>query len=262
MYITETQSKTQKVVQTGLFIAIGVILHYFSRYTSIYIAGIESIRISLAGPFTKLPAILFGPLFGAASGGLVDILGFITRPSGGYIPWITLTAILDGLLTALIWRKIRFVDSEKLSAWFAVIFGAIGLIGIANHLAYVILPGSRWVEYIAALEKKGPFATTVLEAAALIGLIFLFVGKLIKARNHSIYENYMRLLVAVGVGGLVETTLNTWILQLYFAPLAKMGFLMFYIPRLIQELVMTMVQSYLIAVLLIIYYKLKPRTLA
>lgn len=262
MYMVETRSNTQKIVQTGLFIAIGAILQYFSRYTSFYIAGIESIRISLAGIFTKMPALLFGPVLGGASGGLADIIGFLMRPTGGYIPWLTFTAVLDGLLTGLVWKKMKSADVEKVASRFAMISGIIGTVGIVNHIIYAFIPGSRWASYIAILQKKGPFVTTVMEAVALIGLVFFFVGKIIKSKDHSIYQNYMKLLVAVGVGALVETTVNTWILQLYFAPLAKMGFLLFYIPRLIQELIMIMVQSYFMAVLMVIYQKVRSRSFA
>lgn len=257
-----SHSRVQKIVQTGLFIAIAAVLQYFSRYTSIYIAGIQSIKISLAGPFTKMPAVLFGPAFGAASGGLTDIIGYLMNPTGPYIPWLTLTSALDGVITALLWYKFAYLKVERVSSYFGKTFAIIGVIGLFNHAIVLFMPQTSFAGYIGSLEKNGPLLTLVLEIAALIGLAFYFIGRVIKIKKSLVYENFVKLMIAVGIGGIVETTINTWILQLYFAPLAKMSFIVFWIPRLVEELVMTLVQSYLISLLLVIYVRVRGRAIA
>jgi hypothetical protein len=52
----------------------------------------------LAGIFSSLPAIFFGPVFGGASSGIIDILGFLLKPTGPYMPEMTAAAIAGGVL--------------------------------------------------------------------------------------------------------------------------------------------------------------------
>ncbi|HBM81036.1 MAG TPA: ECF transporter S component, partial [Clostridiaceae bacterium] len=46
-----------------------------------------------------MPAILFGPLYGGIASGILDVLGYMLKPDGAYIPWLTVTAIAGGIIT-------------------------------------------------------------------------------------------------------------------------------------------------------------------
>lgn len=87
------QKKALKVtVATSMLIAISVILRAFGLMVPL--GGAAAMRISLDGVFYKLPGILFGPFYGALSGGLTDIIAYMVNPTGGYIPLMTFTNIL------------------------------------------------------------------------------------------------------------------------------------------------------------------------
>lgn len=73
------------IVQTGLLIAIAQVVRLISS-TYIYIAGTPAIRISFSGPFTQMPAILFGPLVGGIAGGISDLIGFSLSLQGHISP--------------------------------------------------------------------------------------------------------------------------------------------------------------------------------
>lgn len=51
------------------------------------IAGAGAMRISFAGIFIKMPAVLFGGAIGGVVSGVVDILAYIIKPMGAYIPF-------------------------------------------------------------------------------------------------------------------------------------------------------------------------------
>ncbi|MBY6988647.1 ECF transporter S component, partial [Clostridium botulinum] len=106
----EIQVKT--MVLCGLFIAAAIILRFFS--IMVPIAGAGAMRISFAGIFIKMPAVLFGGAIGGIVSGVVDILAYIIKPMGAYIPFLTLTSILSGILTGIIWFKIKNVHIDKI----------------------------------------------------------------------------------------------------------------------------------------------------
>ncbi len=102
---------TKALVTTALFVAIALVIRTFS--INIVAGGILTMRISFAAIFYVLPGLLFGPLYGGIAGGLVDLLGYVIAPMGGYIPLLTITNVLAGILPVLIWRIIRKADIYK-----------------------------------------------------------------------------------------------------------------------------------------------------
>lgn len=93
--------KNMKVLTTAAMLAAaGIILGFFK----LPISNILEIR------FSSLPIMiagwLFGPVVGGIVGGLVDIGGYIIRPTGPFVPAFTLDTILTGVIFGLIlYRK-------------------------------------------------------------------------------------------------------------------------------------------------------------
>jgi ECF transporter S component (folate family) len=247
---------TKRIVQTGLFIALALIIRSFSYM--VYIGGAPGMRISFSGIFTSLPAILFGPIYGGCASGILDILGFVMKPEGGYIPWLTLTAILGGVITGLLWKAIKNVDVHKFQKGLLILFIIIGVIGGINHLNVLLLPNNPWAQVINSIGKNKDFVTIGLEVASLIGIGLLVIDLLIQRRykNAAIHHNYLKLLIVIGISGICVTTLNTYILQVFIPALGKKGFMIFWIPRVVQEILMTVIQTYVISILLSIYQRL------
>lgn len=250
--------KIKRIVQTGLFIALALVLRNTLSYM-VYFGGAPGMRITFSGIFTKMPAILFGPLYGGIAGGILDILGYLMKPEGGYIVWMTFTAILSGVITGLLWKSIKGIGSRTLQKGFLVFFIAVGIIGIINHVSLIHFPSSGLAQALEKIGKSRDFATVGLELTALIGIGLLLVDWFIQKKNTNvvIHENYLKLLIAIGIAGVIETTLNTHILRLFIPALGQRGFIVFWIPRLIKEIFMVTIQAYIVAFLLSIYKKLR-----
>lgn len=91
---------------SALMIALSVVL---TRFASVRVAigGVEGVRLGLGALPNVLAGIVFGPLYGAAAGGIADVLGFMLSPMGGYMPHFTLTAALTGAIPGLVFRLLQ-----------------------------------------------------------------------------------------------------------------------------------------------------------
>ena len=93
-------NKAKKVAFSGMFIALSII---FTRFLShmIFIGGVQAIRLSFGDLPIILSGIVLGPVYGAFTGALADLVGFPFNPQGSYFPGFTLSAALSGLLPGL-----------------------------------------------------------------------------------------------------------------------------------------------------------------
>ncbi len=133
--------KNMKVLTTAAMLAAaGMILGFFK----LPISNIVEIR------FTSLPIMiagwLFGPAIGGVVGGLVDIGGYIIRPTGPYVPAFTLDTILTGVIFDF------FLYKKKLSFKRVIIANVINA-GIVN-----LVLNTFWL----SLLYKLPFVATFI----------------------------------------------------------------------------------------------------
>ncbi len=244
------------IVQTGLLIAIAQVVKLISS-TYIYIAGARAIRISFSGPFSKMPGILFGPFIGGIASGISDIIGFLLKPLGAYIPWFTVTAILGGVLTPLLWRTLRKVDVKRLQTTCIILFSVIGIIGIINHIMVAFFPLSTYASYLLNLGKHTAFTTFGLEITAIVGFLLLIIDYVMKKKftANYVHDNFLKLLISVGISGLIVTTINTQILRIFVPAFSEKAFMAFWIPRAIEELFISIYIAYMLSFLLHLYHK-------
>ena len=92
---------TRDLVVASLFIALSIV---FARLFSIRVS--EGLRLSFGQTPIILSGILLGPVWGLIVGALADVVGFVVAPMGAYIPGLTLTSALVGLIPGLIYRYI------------------------------------------------------------------------------------------------------------------------------------------------------------
>lgn len=244
------------MVQTSLLIALAVVVRNFSYM--VYFGGAPGMRIGFSGVFAKLIAMLFGPIIGGVASGIVDIIGFMIKPEGAYIPMLTITAILGGVISGVLWKIIKDLDTAKLQNAFIVSISIIGLLGVFNHIQMFCYSSSPWAQILQKLGKYKDFTSIGLEFVAIIGMIFLITGIIAKRTKSRLEMNndFLKVLIATGFAGIFVATLNTYILQLFIPELGKIGFIVFWIPRVIQEVLMTVIQAYIISLLLTIYRKI------
>ncbi|MDD5603836.1 MAG: folate family ECF transporter S component [Eubacteriales bacterium] len=243
------------LAQAGLLLALAVVVRNFSYM--VYFAGATGMRITISGIFTKITAILFGPFLGGISSGLLDLIGYLIKPEGAYIPLLTITAVLGGLLTGFFWLIFRNIDIRRLHIFSLVIFILIGLAGVINHIYMAFLPESGWAVFLETLGSKKVFTSIGMEAAAAIGLLFLLADLLVSKlhKSFTIKEDFLKILISTGISGIIVTTLNTEVLRIFIPSLSNIGFAVFLVPRLIQEVIMILVQTYIISILLAAYKK-------
>ena len=96
----------RRLSATAVFLAISLVLRMtVSGYLPLF--GANGVRVGIHGVFTIMPAILFGPWYGAVVSGLEDVLGHIIRPTGAYLPPMTIVMIAGGFLRGWVWRLLR-----------------------------------------------------------------------------------------------------------------------------------------------------------
>jgi ECF transporter S component (folate family) len=100
--------KTQKITTIAILSALSVVANIFS----IQLFGSNYLT------FTYTVSFVAGTFFGAIVGGAVgifgDLLGCLINPQGAYQPLITLSALLIGVIPALVWRWVRAKDWLRL----------------------------------------------------------------------------------------------------------------------------------------------------
>ena len=85
------------IVMLALMISISIVL---TRYLSVNVGGF--FRLSLGSIATILTGLWFGPAAGLAAGASADIIGLMIAPSGVWLPLITVSAGMWGLLPAFL----------------------------------------------------------------------------------------------------------------------------------------------------------------
>lgn len=255
MSTNNNSNYVRKIVQAALLISLALVVRNFGYM--VYFAGAPGMRISFAGIFLNFAAIILGPLYGGIAHGLLDILDFLIKPTGAYIPWITVNAVLSGIMTGLLWKVVKDVDTPRLQKVFFVFFIFVGMIGLVNYICMRFIPGSIWAKVIGSIGKKKGSVSVGLMATSSVGLLLLGLNFIIKRfnKNPGIYGNYLKVLVVTLVPGVIVTTLNTYTLMLFIPNLGKLGFMVFWIPRITEEIFMEVVQAYVISFMLIIYKK-------
>lgn len=226
----------KKLVQSGLLLSIALVIRSLSY--SIHLGGVPMVRIGFAGCFTRLVGILFGPIYGGSASGLADFLGYLMKPEGGYIPWLTLTSIGGGVLSALLWKWMQGVSRKQLQRILLTLFITLALLGIVNRVAGLSEYEFTWI----------PIVGLVLLA------IDFYVTKKGALQQGQLY--FLKLLVTLGISGIALTTVNTYILKLFIPALSTKAFIVVWMPRLIKELIIVPIEAYIITILLYIYKKL------
>lgn len=137
-----TASQLRSMILSGLFAALGIVLQVFSVSAPLIRVGISPIPTIVAG-------LLLGPAYGAGTGLLKDVVGFMVAPpaSGSFFPPITIIQMLYGILPPLllllfrrpvdwIWGRVIPKDDKRdkgarwlsgLSAGLATCFLVVGL---------------------------------------------------------------------------------------------------------------------------------------
>ena len=245
----------KKYIYTALIIAIVVALRNFSYMISF--GGGAGLRLSLSGFFSALPAILFGPFFGGLTYGISDVVGFLIRPEGPYIFPLTLAEILKGVMIGYLYQILKQKNSSKMRTFFLVISLVFGVLGIFNHISLTLYPHTKISAFLLSLKKRTAFFTVGFEVIAAVSILLFSVDYIFtRISKGKLGNEFIKILSVLFISNITVTTINTVILMMFTPSLSKLGFLVFYIPRLTEEIILTVIQSFILPYLLKIYRKL------
>lgn len=267
--MSRSSASLRRLAVSALFLSIALVLKtFFTIHIPLFGQGGMSMGIS--GIFSMMPSLLFGPWYGAAVSALSDMLGYLLKPVGAYMPLLTLTAALAGFLRGAAFRFLARKKDKTLRFLVALISAALLLIGGGNMLAlhqdgvdagYYENLGDQEVDtgdmnlvsrlvITRTMNAKDPSAnlsgylTTVTNGplgCGILGLIFLAV-ELIASRKFLAGRGKVKILamlLAVMGAGLIVTTLNTVILrETVYASWKVLPFWVLWVPRVIEEILM------------------------
>lgn len=138
------------LVLVSLFIAIYAVLSLFRIYIT------SELRVSLTFMPIAWASMLLGPIAGALTGAIGDIIGWMINPVGPYFPGFTISGFVTGIIYGLFLYK-------KEITWARVIFAAITMIIIVevglNSIWLNVLTGSAYKVLVVARLIKALIET-------------------------------------------------------------------------------------------------------
>lgn len=261
----------RRLAASALFLSIALVLKtFFSIHIPLFGQGGMSVGVS--GIFSMMPSLLFGPWYGAAVSALSDLLGYLLKPTGAYMPLLTLSAALGGFLRGAAFMALRRRSDRTLRIVVTMVTVVLLLTGSANILALNhdgvdntyyerVSPEeapadvedmqiiSRLV-VTRTMNTKNPsgnlegYITTVTNGplgCGALGLIFLLVDLLASRKfvPGKTRVGVLAMMLAVMGSGLVVTTLNTVILrETVYASWKVLPFFVLWVPRVVEEILM------------------------
>lgn len=277
--MTKASVNLRKITISAVFLSVALVLKTYLTFF-IPIFGENGMRIGFSGIFSIMPAILFGPVYGAIVSALSDILGYFLKPVGAYMPLMTLTAALGGFTRGFIWMAIRktkiknmriaifsimalalffgiwniiSLNSDGINASFYQNSGIDEIVVNQKHFISRLLitrtvstsnPGQNLATYIT-FTTLGPIGFAVF------GFILIIADVIIlKKSGPDTRTNVMQILLAILISGMLVTTLNTVILREFmFESWRLLPFTAVWLPRAVEELVSGVINAYFIAAL-------------
>lgn len=170
-------NRTKKIVMVSMLIALSVIL---SRILGIEISNTQRIGFSFIP--AAICGALFGPWMAGFAGAIGDVVGYLLKPTGGYLPGFTVTAFLVWMIYGLFFYKKDITWPRVIGASFAA--------GACN-----LLTGTYWLTsfmetpYLQLLSVRLPFQLLLVAVRiAVLGLILDRVTKELKRSMGSVNE--------------------------------------------------------------------------
>ncbi len=247
-------SKLRKITHTAVIIAVALALRNFSFL--IPFAGTGGMRIDVSVFFSKLPALLLGPFFGGVADGVIDFLAAtVVKPEGAYLFPLTVTAVLGGIIAGFLWKSIKNINTRIFGKVFITLFSLVGIWGIINLISVRLAPGAAYSQYLISFGKRTEYLTVWFIAAGIIGGA-IFLLDVLFGKSAAGKTDFIKVLAVLLIANITVTTINTVLLMYFFPALAKLGFVVFYIPRLIQEIISTVLQSFVISYFIKLYKRI------
>ena len=171
--------RTYRLVLVALMITMTLILNRVLPSTPVYHLTVDFIPVFIV-------AVLFGPVWSAATYAIADTIGAILFPVGPYNPGITLTLLLIGLIFGLVFYK---KDLTGISLWVRSFVASAGTLLVklfaTTYFLFLIYGGPNGMGYLAYVIARIPNCVTF---ALLVFVLIPVVEKVIIERLKRIYR--------------------------------------------------------------------------
>ena len=277
----------RRMTVSAMFLSLALMMRFLPFTLEIPLFGQNGMRVGVAGIFSMMPAILFGPVYGAIVSGLTDLLGYLLKPTGAYLPLMTLAVALGGFLRGLFWMFLRNRSAKGTRIVMGVGVALIAAFGVYSLVAFsadginasfyervniadIRLDDMHWISRMVierTMVMKDPggslYAYILTASAAPLGIagfgLILLLGDVFLSRKLSFMGNrgsVLQILIALCVSGVIVSTLNTIILrESVYDSWKSIPFLVLWLPRTIEEILANTVKVYFIAVFYGIFMK-------
>ncbi|MBR4123607.1 MAG: folate family ECF transporter S component [Clostridia bacterium] len=167
----------QKIVLTGILVALNVILERFLAYS------VWNMTISFGFITVAFAAAMLGIPYAIAVGGLGDLIGSLLFPFGAYFPGFTLTNILVAACLAI------FIYKR------ATLFNII-LATVINKISCTVILNSIWISilYKGGISAFWIVAVPRISQAVILGIVEIIVITLVFSEKSQIRKQLNKLI--------------------------------------------------------------------
>ena len=164
--------RVRTITLCGVFAALAFILESFSIQIG------NTFKLGFSGLPNEFVDFLFGPVVGSIFAGTLDILKLIVKPGGGWIPGLTLNAMLAGLIYGcFLYKKPirlwRILAAKLIIALFInVVLGTFWLSQFYGNAMMAMLP-ARFIKNIVMWPLNSLVLYLLMKAFETAGLFRL-----------------------------------------------------------------------------------------
>lgn len=168
---------TKRIAYIAIFSAMSIVTNIFSLDFAFF-----ANKVSIVHTVNALAGILIDPIAGLFVGFVGDTVGFLIKPSGAWLPLITLASALSGFIPGLLFKIKKIHPFIKIGISLALVYliCTVVLNSIAIYAVYI--KGKK--TFFAFLAGRLPAQTIVfLFNAVLIYLLYPVLSKAIKLHD-------------------------------------------------------------------------------
>ena len=240
--MSKSSLHTRRIAIAAILLSIALVLRLLlSFYIPLF--GENGMRVSVGMIFAIMPAILFGPVYGAIVAGLFDLMGFLLRPVGAFMPLITLSVVIGGFLRGWLWLVLKNRSRRVMR----LMLLAFALLLLAFGVSNLFFRMDLFADIDPQTVTVFPIGAAVF-GLALLGADLLLSKWLAKRGDVS---RILPLLITIMIAGLTSTTITTVVLrEILFPAWQLLPFWVVWVPRMLEAIVTNTVFVYFVALLL------------
>lgn len=146
--------KAKNIALCSMLIALSVLSSYLlTLYPTAYL------KISVSFVFVSIAAMKYGPAIAGIIAAISDIISFISKPIGAFIPALTLTCALGGIIAGL------FLYKNKTSIWRIIVLRVLLLTFVSTlldtYILSTVLSDSIFTELLVSRAIKNAIALPI-----------------------------------------------------------------------------------------------------